>query len=124
MSIITCINAAEEFLTPSIVISQDSDPIRKRLMSRRVRLGMYFILRHRLKPYVSAKLFLEYINAIFVLQSNKLRDLEELEACEAVLLLDNCSLHISGHFVAVPSMSECQVSALPLMRLTSCKCLI
>jgi hypothetical protein len=70
-------------------------------MSRGVRLGIDFILRHRSKPDVSGKLFLEYINTIFVPYLNELRDSEELEACEAVLLLDNCSPHMLDNDVAV-----------------------
>jgi hypothetical protein len=57
ISIITCISAAGESLTPYIVTSQDSDAIRKRLVIHGVRLGVDFILRHRPKPYVSRKLF-------------------------------------------------------------------
>jgi hypothetical protein len=101
ISIVTCITAGGESLTPYIVTSQDSDAIRKRLMSRGVRLGVDFVLRQRLKPYVSRNLFLEYINTIFVPYLNELRESEEFEACEAVLLMDNCSPHVSDDFVAV-----------------------
>jgi hypothetical protein len=59
ISIIRCITAAGESLTPYIVTSQDFDAIRKRLMSRGVRLGVDFVLRRRSKPYVSGKLFFE-----------------------------------------------------------------
>jgi hypothetical protein len=85
ISIITCITAAGESLKPDIVTSQDSDAIRKRLMSRGVRLSVDFVLRHRSKPYVSEKHFLEYINTNFVPYLNGVRDSEELEACEAML---------------------------------------
>jgi hypothetical protein len=107
ISIITYIIAAEESLTLYIMISQDSHAILKRLTSRGVRLGVDFVLRHRSKPYVSGKLFLEYINIIFVPYLNKLQDseeleeLEELEACEAVFLMDNYSPHMSDDTVAV-----------------------
>jgi hypothetical protein len=46
-------------MKPYIVTSQDSDAIRKRLMSRGFRLSVDLILRQRSKPYVSGKLFLE-----------------------------------------------------------------
>jgi hypothetical protein len=83
------------------VTSQISDSIRKRLMSRGVRLGVDFVLRSWSKPYVSRKLSLEYIKTIFVPYLNELRDWEEFEACEAVFLMDNCLPHISDDFVAV-----------------------
>jgi hypothetical protein len=101
ISIITCITAGEESLTPYIVTSDDSDAIRKRPMRHGVRLAADCALQHRSKPFVSSKLFLEYINTIFVPYLNEVRDLEELEACEAVLLMDNCSPHMSDDVVAV-----------------------
>jgi hypothetical protein len=57
ISVIACITAGGESLTHFIVISQISDGIRKKLMSRGVRLGVDFVLRQRPKPYVSRKLF-------------------------------------------------------------------
>jgi hypothetical protein len=55
ISIITCITARGEFMTPYIVTLQDSDAIRKRLMRHGVRLGVDFVLRQRSKPYVRRK---------------------------------------------------------------------
>jgi hypothetical protein len=90
ISVIACITAGGESLTPFLVISQISEGIRKRMMSRGVRLAVNFVFRQRPKPYVSCKLFLEYIKTIFVSYLNDVRDSEEFEVCEAVLLLDNC----------------------------------
>jgi hypothetical protein len=61
MSIITCITTAGKSLMPYIVTSQDSDAVRKRLMSRGVHLGVDFVLKSRSKPIVSRELFLNYI---------------------------------------------------------------
>jgi hypothetical protein len=69
--------AGEESLTPYIVTSQDSECLRKRLMARRVRLRVDFVLKHRSKPYVNGKLFLDQINNIFVPYLNELRESEE-----------------------------------------------
>jgi hypothetical protein len=101
ISIITYISAVGESLTLYIMTLQDSGAIRKRLMNRGVRLGIDFVLRQRSKLYVSGKLFLKYINAIFVPCLNELQDSKELEVCEAVLLMDNCSPHISDDVVAI-----------------------
>jgi hypothetical protein len=54
-------------LAPYSVTSQDSDVIRKWLMRHGVRLGVDFVLWQRSKPYISRKLFLEYIKTIFVI---------------------------------------------------------
>jgi hypothetical protein len=85
-SVIACITAEGESLTPFIVTSQISDGIRKRLMSRGVRLGVDFVFPQRATPYVSRKLFLEYIKTIFVPYLNQLRESQKFETCEAVLL--------------------------------------
>jgi hypothetical protein len=90
-----------ESLTPSIVTSQDSDAIRKKLMSHGIRLGANFVLQQRSKHYVSRKFFFEYINTICVSYLNKSQESEEFEACEAVLVMDNCSPHVSNDVVAV-----------------------
>jgi hypothetical protein len=70
-------------------------------MGRGVRLGVDLVLRERSKPYISHEFFFEYITTIFLPYLNELRDSEELEACEAVLLMDNCSSHVSDDVVAV-----------------------
>jgi hypothetical protein len=70
-------------------------------MSRGVRPGGDFALRQRSKAYVSGKLFLEYINSIFIPYLNELRESEEFARCEAVLLMDNCSLHMGDRVIAV-----------------------
>jgi hypothetical protein len=82
-------------------MSEISGGIRKRPMNRGVRLWIDFVLRQRPKPYISRKLFLEYMKRIFVTYLNGLRDSEEFEAYEAVLSTDNCSPHISDEVVPV-----------------------
>jgi hypothetical protein len=101
ISIITYISVRGESLTPSFVTSQDCDPLRRRPMNRGVRLGVDFLLRQRLKSYVSGKHFLEYINSIFIHYVHELWESEEFAGCEAVLLMDNCSPHTGDAVIAV-----------------------
>jgi hypothetical protein len=103
ISIIACISAGGESLTPYIVTLQDSERVREKLKSRGVRLGVDFVLRHRSKPYINGKLFLEYISIIFITYLNELRDSEEFAECEAVLLMDNCSPHMWEAVIALLS---------------------
>jgi hypothetical protein len=70
-------------------------------MSRGIRLGVDSVLKNRSKPYVSRKLFLDFIKKIFVPYLIELRDSEELEGCEAVLLMHNCSPHIADDIITV-----------------------
>jgi hypothetical protein len=101
ISVVACVTARRESRTPFIMTSQISDGIRKRLLSRGVRLGVDFVLRQRPKPYVSSKLLFEYVKTIFVPYLNEQQDLEEFNASEAVILIDHYSLHISDDVVAV-----------------------
>jgi hypothetical protein len=66
MSVITCINAAGESLTPYIVTLQNPESLRRKLMIRAVRLGIELVLRQRSTPYVNAVLFPESVNNIFI----------------------------------------------------------
>jgi hypothetical protein len=101
ISIIICISTRKESLTPYIVILQDSELFHRRLMSRGVRPGIDLVLQQSSKPYVSGRLFLEYINSIFIPYLNELRELEEFTICEAILLMDNCSPHMGDAVIAV-----------------------
>jgi hypothetical protein len=93
-------------------------------MSRGARLAVDFVLRQWPKPYVSRKLFLEYIETIFLPYLKELQDSEELEACEAVLRMDNCSSHVSDDIVAVVTDAQVRIVTFALTRLTSSKCLM
>jgi hypothetical protein len=66
-----------------------------------LRMGVDSVLRQRSKMYVNSTLFLEYINNIFVLYLNDLRETEEFETCEAVLLMDNCLNHMSHDVITI-----------------------
>jgi hypothetical protein len=81
--------------------SQDSEPIHKRLMRHSIRMGIDSVLRQRSKAYVNSTLLLEYINNIFVHYLDELRETKQFEACEAMLLMDNCSSHISDDVIAI-----------------------
>jgi hypothetical protein len=109
ISIIMCISAGGESLTPYIVTSQDTEPLRRRLMNCGVRLGVDFVLRQRSKPYVSGKLFLEHINSIFIHHLKKLQESEEFTGCEVVLLMDNYFPHIGDAVIAVLTRERVRV---------------
>jgi hypothetical protein len=102
LAIITCITANGESLIPSIVISQDAKCFRRRLMDHGVRMNIHCVLRQRSKLYVNSTLFLEYIHNIFVPYLTDSRDTEELEACDAVLFMDNRSSHMVNDVTAIP----------------------
>jgi hypothetical protein len=78
-------------------------------MIRGVRFGVDLVLRQRSKPYVNAVLFLEYVKNILIHYLNELLESEQMKACEAVLLMDNCSLHVSDDIVAVLTNARVRV---------------
>jgi hypothetical protein len=123
-SIIMCIGIRGESLTPYIMTSQDSELLRRRLMSRGVRLGVDFILRQRSKPYVSGRLFLESMNNIFILYLNELRESEEFTGRKTLLLIDNCSPHMRNAFVAVMTRERVRVIIFAPAPFRSSKCLM
>jgi hypothetical protein len=77
VSVVACILAAGESLTPYVVTSQDSLPVREDLKKRGVRFSADFILRTRSKPDINTKSFLDYIHTICLLNLNELRALGE-----------------------------------------------
>jgi hypothetical protein len=58
---------------------------------------------------VSAIIFLEYVNNIFIPCLNDLRESEQMNACEAVLLMDNCSPQVSDDVIAVLTNARAKV---------------
>jgi hypothetical protein len=59
-SVIACVSVAGEGLMPSIATSQDTTRVRDQKNSG-VRFGTDFILKERLKRYINADIFFEYI---------------------------------------------------------------
>jgi hypothetical protein len=78
ISITTSIIAGRESLTSFTVASQDCDPVRRRLMSRGVRLSVDVVFQQWSKPYVNSEFFFGHINSIFIRYLNKLWESEEL----------------------------------------------
>jgi hypothetical protein len=70
-------------------------------MHHGVRMYIDYISRQWSKPYVNNTLFLEYINNIFITYLNKIRETEEFEACQAVLLMNNCSDYMPDDLIAI-----------------------
>jgi hypothetical protein len=91
ISMIISVTSVRESLTASLVRSQDSEPVRLRLMNRGVRLYVALVFRPRSKSQVNGTLFLKSINNIFVRCLNGLRESDAFEACEAELLMNDSS---------------------------------
>jgi hypothetical protein len=91
---VACISAAGEHMTPLFVCSQLNDAVERKLKLEGNRLGVDFILRQRSKPCISSQLFAEYISKVLLPYIDELRSNEEFADKEAVLLMDNCPIHV------------------------------
>jgi hypothetical protein len=58
---------------------------------------------------VNAILFLEYVNNTFIPYFNELRESEQMNACEAALLMANSSPHVSDNVFAVLTNTRVRV---------------
>jgi hypothetical protein len=95
VSVIACVSAAGESLTPYIVTSQDSPVVREQLKKRGVRCGTDVILKCHSKPYINSEIFEQYLRTVFLPNLNELRALEQFGDEEAVLMMDNCPSHVT-----------------------------
>jgi hypothetical protein len=94
ISVVTCISAAGEHMTPFFVCSQFNDAVERKLKLEGNRLGVDFILRRRSESYMSLQLFAEYISKALLPYIDELQSNEEFADQEAVLLMNNCSIHV------------------------------
>jgi hypothetical protein len=77
------------------------------------RLGVDFILRRRSKPYMSSQLFAEYISKVLFPCIDELRSNEEFADKEAVLLMDNYSIHVQMETLQMIADHQIKVIAFP-----------
>jgi hypothetical protein len=76
ISVIACVSAAGESLTPYIVTSQTSTPVQEQLTKQGVRLGTDLVLTSNPKPYINAEIFLDYIRTVSLPNLAELRTLD------------------------------------------------
>jgi hypothetical protein len=66
ISVVTCISAGGDCLTPYVVTSQDSVAAHWALEATGMQIGRHLILKHRDKPYINADLFENHIRIVFL----------------------------------------------------------
>jgi hypothetical protein len=117
LSVISCISAARENLTPYTMTSHDSLPVRENLKQRGVRFDTDLILKARSKPDINAKFFLDSICTVFLPSLNELRALEEFADQDEVLLMNNCPIHVMNEVLGL--LRDARVITCFLIRLKS-----
>jgi hypothetical protein len=110
ISVIACVSAAGESLTSYILTSQASRLIREQLKKDDVRFGMDFVLSWKLKPYINAERFLDYIRTVFLPNLAELRTLDGFAKETGVTYMDNCSIHVTDDVIGL--LTEAGVSVI------------
>jgi hypothetical protein len=72
-----------------------------------MQVGKNLILKQRAKPYVNADLFENYVRTVFLPHLAIARIMQNIRNEEAVLLMDNCSPHLTT--VVIDLLSEVRV---------------
>jgi hypothetical protein len=101
ISVIGCMSAARESLLPYIVISQNSPTVQEQLKKQSVPVGRDMILQLNQKPYIHADIFLDYMRTVFLPYLDALRGLAVFAQEIVVLLMDNCSAHVSDGVIRI-----------------------
>jgi hypothetical protein len=113
VSIIACVSAGGESLTPYFVTSQDSPAVRQARNKRSVRRGTDFVLRHRATPYINAEIFDEYIRSVLLPNLNELQSLEGFPDEDAVLLIGDYPSHVGEHMLGLLRDAQVRVITWP-----------
>jgi hypothetical protein len=113
VSVVACISAAGESMTPFFVSSQATPAVTTKLKCLGFRMGVDLVLKHRSKPYVSSKLFYKYLTKVFLPYIEELRTNREFADKVAILLMDNCSVHVSADVISVLTEHRVKVITWP-----------
>jgi hypothetical protein len=95
ISVLVCPSDAGKSLLPHLVTSQNSPVVQEHLKKQAIRFGRDIALTINHRPYLEAGIFLDGIRTIFLPYLDTLPGLAVLAQEIAVLLMDDCSAHVS-----------------------------
>jgi hypothetical protein len=93
ISVVACISPAGEHLAPFLVCSQGNAAVERKLKIEGFIMGIDLILKSRHKPYMNSQRFAGYISTVLLPYIDELQSNKEFADKEAVLLMDNYSIH-------------------------------
>jgi hypothetical protein len=96
-----------------VVKSQDSAAVRRDLEANGIQIGRDLMLKHRDRPYVKAELFEDYLWSVFLPHAMISRIVKDRRKEDAVLLMDNCSPHITRRVIELLSTARVRVVMVP-----------
>jgi hypothetical protein len=98
---------AGESLLRYIVTSKNSTTVQEHLKNQGVRFGRDLIVKLNPEPYINTGIFLDYIRIVFLPSVDALYGLAVLAQEIAVLLMDNCSDHVSDDVIRIRTQARC-----------------
>jgi hypothetical protein len=101
VSVIACLPAARESLLHFIAISQISSTVQEHLNKQIIHFGMDFALTFNQKRDFNAGIFFDDVRSIFLPYIDTFRDLALFAHEITVLLMVNCSDHISDYIIRI-----------------------
>jgi hypothetical protein len=113
MSVICCVSADGEFLTPFVVFSQVNGKVIEKLKIEGFRTGLDMVLEPRQKAYFTATLFQQYVTSVLIPLIERLRTNPEFTGKSAILLRDNCSIHTKPEVLAALRDQNVKVISFP-----------
>jgi hypothetical protein len=113
ISVVVCISAAGEHMSPFLVSSQATSAVETKLKQAGFRMGVDLILKRRSTPCMSSEWFAEYISTVLLPCIEELRSNCEFADREAVLLMDNCSVHTRAESLQEPADYRVTVITFP-----------
>jgi hypothetical protein len=102
-------SAAGESLRHYIVTSQNSSTLQKHLKKQTVRFGRDFASKFNQKPYLEAGIFLDSIRTILLPYIDTICGLAVFAQEIAVLLMDDCSDHVSDNVIHILTEARVRV---------------
>jgi hypothetical protein len=110
---ITYISAGGDHMIPFLVSSQVTDAAVRKMKTEGFRIGIDMILKKRDKPYMNAVLFHEYISTVLIPHIARVQLNPGLEHEPAVLLMDNCSVHMHDDTLQELAAHRVKIVTLP-----------
>jgi hypothetical protein len=114
ISVIACVSAAGESLTPDIITFQAPTSIQEQLKKDGVRFGTDFVLRSNPKPYINAEIFLDSIRTVFLPNLAELRTLDGFTEETGVSLIHNCPSPVTDDIIGLLTEARVRVITVAL----------
>lgn len=111
ISLITTISMAGDVLTPLMITSRKT--LDEEVMQSGIRIGEDIIIRYQESAYASMEIISEYINDVFLVYIQNLRNEEKFKDKPAVLICDNCAAHFDNAMIKKLTQNNVRLITIP-----------